>query len=277
MSRADRRRAKSTKPHAAVATRSSTASYEDTLFFPRLRRHAKWMFVFLALVFGVGFVAFGIGASGTGIGDLFRDAGGGSGAPSVSEARKATEENPKDAQAWRDLSTALQTEGDTTGAIDALEAYVDLKPKDADVLRELGGLYLAQGSAKQRQAQIAQLEGAYAGAGTVKPTLTVGGADVLGTDPLTKAIEARANERITIRLSEAGAAFAKAVATYRRLAAAAPRDASVRLELAQAAEQGNDAPTAIAAYEEFLRLAPDDPQASIVRQQLKQLRAATAG
>lgn len=247
------------------------------MFFPRLRRHAKWMFVFLALVFGVGFVAFGIGASGTGIGDLFRDAGGGSGAPSVSEARKATEENPKDAQAWRDLSTALQTEGDTAGAIDALEAYVDLRPKDVDVLRELGGLYLAQGSARQRQAQIAQLEGAYAGAGPVKPTLTVGGADVLGTDPLTKAIEARANERITVRLSEAGAAFAKAIATYRKLAAAAPRDASVRLELAQAAEQGNDAPTAIAAYEEFLRLAPDDPQASIVRQQLKQLRAATAG
>ena len=30
-------------------------------------------------------------------------------------------------------------------------------------------------------------------------------------------------------------------------------------------------------FEQFLKLAPDDPQASIVRQQLKQLKAATAG
>ena len=34
------------------------------MFFPRLRRQAKWMFVFLALVFGVGFVAFGVGGTG---------------------------------------------------------------------------------------------------------------------------------------------------------------------------------------------------------------------
>ena len=71
--------------------------------------------------------------------------------------------------------------------------------------------------------------------------------------------------------------YSKAITTYRRLAAATPKDASVQLELAQAAEQGNDAQTAIAAYEQFLKLAPDDPQASIVRQQLKQLKAATAG
>ena len=91
MARFEKSRPKSAKPHAGVASRTHVASYEDTMFFPRLRRHAKWMFVFLALVFGVGFVAFGIGASGTGIGDLFRDSGGGSEAPSVSEARKATE------------------------------------------------------------------------------------------------------------------------------------------------------------------------------------------
>ena len=32
------------------------------MFFPRLRRHAKWMFLFLALALGLGFVLFGIGA-----------------------------------------------------------------------------------------------------------------------------------------------------------------------------------------------------------------------
>jgi tetratricopeptide (TPR) repeat protein len=254
------------------------ASYEDTMFFPRLRRHAKWMFVFLALVFGVGFVAFGIGASGTGIGDLFRDSGGGSEAPSVSAARQATEEDPKDAEAWRDLSIALQTEGETAEAITALERYLDLRPKDVNALRELGGLHLAQGAAKQRDAQVLQLQGIYAGAGNpVQPTLFAEGSNALGTDRLTSALQERTTAQLTAALSAAGASYTKAVATYRRLADATPKDASVQLELAQAAEQGNDAQTAIAAYEQFLKLAPDDPQASIVRQQLKQLRAATAG
>ena len=35
------------------------------MFFPRLRRHAKWMFVFLAVALGGGFVIFGVGAGGT--------------------------------------------------------------------------------------------------------------------------------------------------------------------------------------------------------------------
>ncbi len=43
------------------------------MFFPKLRRQAKWMFVFLALAFGIGFVAFGIGGTGgSGISDLFQ-------------------------------------------------------------------------------------------------------------------------------------------------------------------------------------------------------------
>ena len=46
------------------------------MFFTRLRGHAKWMFVFLALVFAVGFVGFGIGANqNASIGDLLREGG----------------------------------------------------------------------------------------------------------------------------------------------------------------------------------------------------------
>ena len=65
------------------------------MFFPRLRRHAKWMFVLLALIFGLGFVLFGVGAGGVGVGDIFRDSGGTAG-QSVSDAREKTEESPKD-------------------------------------------------------------------------------------------------------------------------------------------------------------------------------------
>ena len=272
MARADRRRAKRAKPNAALTSRTSSSAVEDTMFFPRLRRHAKWMFVALALVFGVGFVAFGIGAGGTGIGDILRDGGGGGDSLSVSGARKATQENPNDAQAWRDLSTAYQAEGDTDGAIVALNRYADLKPKDADALRELGGLYLTKGGEKQQEAQIAQLRAVYFGGSTqFAPELVVKGQTV-GGDPIANALEQEAGKRVSELLSQARQSYADAVGTYRQLVAITPKDPSVQLELAQAAEQAFDTATAIQAYEEFLRLAPDDPNAELVKQQLKRLK-----
>jgi tetratricopeptide (TPR) repeat protein len=283
MARADRRSAKRAKPHAAVATprRGGADSWEDQLFFARLRRHAKWMFVFLALVFGFGFVLFGIGAGGTGLGDVFRGTAGGDDTPSVSEARKETEENPKNAAAWYDLSTALQTDGRTDEAIDALSRYVDLRPKDAEKLRELGGLYLAQGRVKQQEAQLEQYRASYASGGAgviVGPTSSDG--QPLISDPITAALEARASGAVQAKLAEAQAAYGEAVKTYRELVVVVPKDPNVQLELAAAAESAGDQPTAVAAYTAFLKLAPDDGNASIVRQKLKQLTgsgASTAG
>jgi hypothetical protein len=135
MARADRRSAQRAK--AAPVARRSDVVIEDTMFFPRLRRHAKWMFLLLALAFGLGFVGFGVGAGGVGVGDIFRDQAGGSGVPSISDAEKRISENPKDSQAFRDLATAYQAAADNDGAIEALEVYVALRPRDADALREL--------------------------------------------------------------------------------------------------------------------------------------------
>jgi tetratricopeptide (TPR) repeat protein len=275
MARADRRRTKRAKPNVAVATprRAAGSSIEDTMFFPRLRRHTKWMFVFLALVFGLGFVIFGIGATGTGIGDVFRNSGGTSGAPSISDARERVADNPENAEAWRDLSTAYQTEGQTTEAVDALESYVALRPKDGDALRELGGLYLAQGRERAEAAQLAQYRASFASGGAdLIPGLTANGQPV-STDPIASAIQSAANVEVQQLVGDAQQAFSSAVETYRRLAAVVPNDPSIQLELAQAAEQGGDRSAAIEAYEKFLRLAPEDPNAPIVRQQLKQLRS----
>jgi Flp pilus assembly protein TadD len=246
------------------------------MFFPRLRRHAKWMFVFLALVFGLGFVVFGIGAGGTGIGDILRGSSS-SGAPSVSSARKKTEENPKDAAAWRDLATAYQTDGSTVQAIQALETYAALKPSDTDSLRELAGLYLSEGRRLQNEAQLAQLRATYLGASTqFAPTLGLDNASSL-RNPISDILEQGAGEEVSGILSEAGGSFNSAVQTYRRAAEKLPKDPNLQIELAQAAEQANDAATAIAAYERFLELAPEDPSAGIVRDQLKRLKAAVAG
>ncbi len=279
MARFEKSRPKSAKPHAAVAParqRGSTApSIEDTMFFPRLRRHAKWMFVFLALVFGLGFVVFGVGAGGTGVGDIFRGSGGSSG-QSVSDARKETEQQPKDAQAWRDYATALETEGQTAEAIVALNTAIDLNPKDESAYRELAGLHLTRATERQRDAQILQIRAAFRAPSQGFPSLTGPAGQSIFPDRVGTAVNAEASAAVSSALQEAQTEAALAVDAYKRLVALQPNDPNVQLELAQAAQQVGDAATAIAAYERFLKLAPDDPSAGVVRQQLKQLRGTAA-
>jgi len=248
------------------------------MFFPKLRRHAKWVFVFLALAFGVGFVVFGIGASGSGasLGDLLRDQGGNNDSSiSVSDAREKVEKNPKDAEAQRQLATALQQDGKQDEAITALNRYLQLRAKDEDALRELAGLYLTRATDLQRKAQEAQLRAGYLTAGsTFRQPLDVGGDATALQDPIETAISTSANAAVSEAYTASQGAFKQAETTYERLVKVTPNDPNVQLELAQTAQQGGDYAKAVTAYEKFLELAPDDPSAPIVKQQIKQLKAA---
>ena len=247
------------------------------MFFPRLRRHAKWMFVFLAVALGGGFVLCGVGAGGTGVGDILRGGGGSSG-PSVSSAQKKTEESPKDVEAWRALSTALQADGKTDEAIEAQRTVVALAPKDTNALRELASLYLAQASAKQREAQILQARAAYQGAGQGFPgAFTSPSGQPLLEDSISTAIRTQSSPRIQELSTIAQNASVESVNAYKKIVVISPKDPNVQLELAQAAQQAGDAATMIVAFKAFLRLAPDDPNAPVVRQQLKQLQASQSG
>ena len=282
MARFDKSSTKSPQQDAALAAsrrakRSTAPSIEDTMFFPRLRRHAKWMFVFLAVALGGGFVLFGVGAGGTGVGDIFRGAGGSS-RPSLSSAQKKTEENPKDLEAWRELSTAYQADNKTDEAIEAQKTVVVLAPKDTNALRELASLYLAQASAKQLEAQILQTRVAYEGAGHGFPGAFAApnGQSIL-EDSISSQVKNQASPRIQELAQAAQTSSAESVNAYKRIVVISPRDPNVRLELAQAAQQAGDAATMISAFEAFLKLAPDDPNAPIVKQQLKQLRASQSG
>jgi cytochrome c-type biogenesis protein CcmH/NrfG len=244
---------------------------EDTMFFPKLRRHAKWMFLFLALVFGLGFVGFGVGAGGIGVGNIFQGVAD-SGIPSISSAEKRVSENPRDASAFRDLATAHQAEGNTDDAIEALENFVRLRPRNVDGLRELAALYLARAGEAEQEANNANFRAAYTVPGaSIAGTIVLGG-QPLEPDPISSAVGARLSEAVNTALSEAQTASANAVATYRKIAAASPRDPLVQLELAQAAQSAGDTTSAIAAYEKFLKLAPDDPTVPEIKRILRELK-----
>jgi tetratricopeptide (TPR) repeat protein len=252
----------------------------DTLFFPRLRTHAKWMFVALAVIFSVSFVAFGVGSGSTGISDIFNNGlglfgGGSSSGTSISKLQKTVAKHPKVAQNYRDLATALETKNRNDEAIAALESYTKLKPKDTAALSELAGLYLKQADNARTVAQAAQDAATpITGGGLFGPSSTSKLGQALATDPVVQAVGGKANTIISAQRTIALTAADNAIKTYKRLAKATPGDASVQLELAQAAEGFGNYAVAIAAYKQFLKLAPHDPSATAVKARIKQLQPA---
>ncbi len=239
------------------------------------------MFVALAVVFSISFVAFGVGSGSTGISDIFNNGlslfgGGSSTGSSISKLQKAVAKNPQKAQSFRDLATALETKNRNDEAIAALERYTKLKPKDTAALSELAGLYLKQADNARTVAQAAQdvatpvTGGGYFGSSTATGKL----GQALATDPIIQAVGDKANTIITNQRTVALSAATNAIKTYKRLAKATPGDASVQLELAQAAEGFGNTAVAIAAYKQFLKLAPNDPSAGPVKARIKQLQPA---
>lgn len=267
------------QPKAAAPRRrqKQPKTWEEQLFFSRLRNHAKWMFVFLALVFGVGFVAFGVGTGSNGLSDVLKDNflfSSGSAGGDVGKARDQVKKHPNDAAAYLALSRALQAADKRDEAIAPMERYTRMRPKDADALRELASLYLTKGQRFQEEAQAAQAEAQVASPGSIftpPPSTKLGQA--VGEDPIASAVSSLSNTRLSTAYTAMQAAYAKGVATYKRLAAANPKDSSAQFELAQTAEQASDIPTAIAAYKRFLVLAPQDPTAPAVRTRINQLQA----
>ena len=249
----------------------TSGAIEDTMFFPRLRRHSKWMFLFLALFFGLGFVLFGVGASGTGLGDLFRNRHGGGSGSSVDSALKATQKNPNDAKAWQKLATAYQLKGDIDLAVNAQSRYTELAPKDLDGLNQLAGLYRSVAQKQATIAQDAQIRIAYSG--TVSPAgsgLVVKGTPVF-TDPLSLPLTTDASTQYTQALQIEQQALQNQLATYQKVARKSPKDPNAQLAIANAARDVGSTEVQIAAYRRFLVLAPDDANATLVRRQLKLL------
>jgi len=262
------------QPARKPAKRGRTSgAIEDTMFFPRLRRHTKWMFVALALVFSLGFVFFGVGASGTGLGDLFRGNNGGGGGTGVSAALKETQKNPKSLQAWQDLATAYETKGDIDNAVTAQLQYVALAPKNVDGLNLLAGLYHSQAVQQSTIAQNAQVSIIYSG--TVSPAgagLTAKGSPIF-TDPLAAPLTADASNGYSAAIQAESTALQNTLATYQKVAKLTPTDPNAQIAIANAARDAGSTQAEITAYRRYLQLAPDSSSAALVRKQLKQLTA----
>jgi predicted TPR repeat methyltransferase len=250
------------------------------MFFTRLRRRAKWVFLLLALVFAGGFLVFGVGTGvqGTSLGDIFQDLfdRGSPDQPSVDDARSKLQENPDDAAAQLELANALQAAGRTDEAAAALARYTELRPKDADGLLQLAALYDRQGNEARdranalRSAALAQTPGLLFAPSTDTPL-----GEALGQNPIDQALNSTAGAGINAAYEEMSAAFRRSQTTYEKLTLLDPNEPQYFLRLGQASEAAGDTASAVAAYEKFLELSPDDSVAPLVQRQLDTLTGTT--
>jgi tetratricopeptide (TPR) repeat protein len=239
---------------------------EQQLFFSRIRRQAKWVFLLLAIVFAGGFVFLGVGSGNSGLDTFFSDVfrGGGKSGPSVSKAQKEVADNPSSAKAYRDLATAYQQDNRTQEAIGALQRYTSLRPKDAAALGELAGLQLSQASTLSQQAALLQAQQAEAtGGATFGPSSTSTLGKALGTDPISGAVSSGLTTQANTIYSQQQTAYTDAVTSYKALGKLRPDQPTIQFQLAQAAEAAGQVPVAVAAYKQYIKL---DPQSSIVPQ-----------
>lgn len=288
MARADRRQA--ARQARRVERRPSAAGGgaripEDDMFFPKLRAHARWMFVLLVIVFGAGFVFLGVGSGSSGIGDLFQNVGSlfgsSTGASSqVKKDRSLIKKNPKDYTAYKDLAAALATDNKLDEAISTLQTLKAKQPTDVDGLTQLASLYL-------RKADNARTEGStiQASQANVVPStdFTPASNTKLGeayqslVDPIVSAVQNQSSSQLNAAYTKMTTAYSQAVSAYKDVAKVSPNDPSIQFSIAQAAEQVPDPATAIAAYKRFAKLAPDDPTTPAIKKRIKQLEQQQSG
>ena len=255
-----------TAPSVAATRKQRPPEWQEQLFFQRLRVHAKWAFLLLALVFGLGFVFLGIGSGSNGITDALQNAfnfGKTSGGTSISSLERKTQKHPLDAKAWRDLATAYETKQRTNDAIVALAQYSSLRPKDGDALAELASQYGRQAnqyatdyqSSLQAAAVLTPPFAAFPPASTSPFGKALNDPKAL-QDPISATLREQAQATQQTALSNYQTSVKNAEGAYQKLAKLTPKDPTAQFQLAQAAESAGDTTVALAAYKRVVELVP---------------------
>lgn len=244
------------------------------MFFPKLRRKAKWVFAFIAMAFGLSFVVAGVGSGfGSGIGDYLSELFNRQPATGVSvdDAREQAEENPRDAEAQMNLANALVADGQTQEAIAALEEFTQLEPTNEEALQQLAGLYLIEANEADQRAERARAAAgvAFFGSELYGQELS----QAIGAGPFTQQRQEEASQAYTAAIQQAQSFHRSEAEVWQRLVTLRPEDMTYLLELARSSQQAGEIGDAIGAYERYVELAPsDDPTAQEVEALLEQLR-----
>ena len=248
------------------------------MFFPRLRRRARWVFALIAVAFALAFVVAGVGTGfGSGFGDYLSDLLNiEQGGPSAGDARERLEKNPRDAEALEDLLAALTAEGKTNQAISELERYTKVDPRNVEALQQLAGLYSIKAGEAAERAEAARLEAQQVSFGQEMQDPNSRLAKHLGGYRIQDQIRTETQARAQSAGLAAQDAYRKEAAVWQKLTTLRPDEASFFQELGRSSVQAADYSGAIVAYQRYLELSPDAADARQIRALIDQLKAQAA-
>src|SRR5450759_3500113 len=128
------------KPPASASTSGYSPAIENTMFFVRLRKGSKWVFIAVIFAFAFTFLFAGVG-SGSGSGDIIQELlGMRGGSDPVKVAEKNIAQHPHNASALVPLAQAHDATPGRVEAVNAYTKYSKIKPKDTGALVHLGRL-----------------------------------------------------------------------------------------------------------------------------------------
>ena len=243
------------------------------LFFVRMRRHQKWVYAVLAIIFALTFAFAGVGTgAGGGLNQLFNGIYSGGGGRSISKAQDLVKKDP--AKGYRALATAYETNGDNTQAMTALKHYLALKKTDAATWAELGGLALSQGSqystaysAAAQNAQTADPSAPFQPAGTL--------GTAIGANTTYQQAAQSASSKATKLYTKATTALGAAVTDYQHASKLKPNNSTYLQELANAAANSGNSAAAVAALRRYLKLNPNSPIEKQIKAEIASLSPST--
>jgi hypothetical protein len=243
------------------------------LFFVRLRRHQKWIYAVLAVIFGLSFVFVGVGSgNGGGLSQLWNNIFGGSGSSSISKASAEVQKNP--VLGYRQLATAYEeaSPSQPASAAIALQQYLQLRPKDGNAWSELAGLEQTQAStystrfqSAQQAAQLADPSAPFLAGGTL--------GSAVGSNPIYQGRTTAAQARESLLEQKATTAYRSAFTDYKKASHLRPRDTTLLQELAQAAYNAGNPGAAARALRAYLGVYPNAPDKKQVSKEIASLEA----
>jgi cytochrome c-type biogenesis protein CcmH/NrfG len=240
------------------------------MLFEKIRRTQKPVFIFLALIFGIGFVFLGVGSGAGGLNPLdFLNSS--SGSSSINDLNDKVRSNPQDASAWLQLAQAYQADGQTDPALGAYQQYLQLKPTDKNALLSAATLYeQSAGDIAKRgavyQAQLQELQG----------TTTAGGINTLKFSsslpaPVVSNLTTPLQQQVQGYQTQVATALTQAIAMWKRVLKQEPTNTVYWRSMTQDALNAQDYATALPAVKKILELEPDASDKAQLKKLEKQL------
>lgn len=255
-----------------TGTSHSSDSYDHQLLFVRIRRQARWAFVLLTVLFALGFIVFGVGSGGTGIGDLLRGGnlfGNSSPGTSLADFEKKALDHPSKAINWQNLAIAYQNHNRNKLAFKAWRRYVILKPHNDDGLVSLASISLSEANLIQNKIGAIQGDLPRESPYPLSGNLALAAGDL---SPLSSAIQSAQQAKLKPLQTSQSQYLVAAFSAYKSLVLLHPQNGADQLMLARLAINQGNYKVALPALRAYLRWPQKDAAtAKLVRKEIKTL------